>query len=182
MKTFEISCHAHPLRSISSRITASHAQRVHSPPIQQPISEFLPQPQPSLDILPRAASSPLPPLHTIFISRHPLPLVSTYLLQPLVASHLPLLRVVLVQLRRRQQQLLLHRFSDARPQLRLQVSDARPQLRLQVSDARPQLRLQLKAYSILLQLLASSALLQLPQFLSSTYLLPQCAFASPVQG
>jgi hypothetical protein len=155
MKTFEISCHAHPLRSISSQIIASHAQRVHSPPIQQPISELLPQPQPYLDILPRAASFPLPPVHTIFTSRHPLPLVSTYLLQPLVTSQLALLRVVHVQL-------LLPRFSDARPHLRLQVSDARPQLWLQLQ--------------------ASNVLLQLPQFLSSTYLLPQYAFASPDQG
>ena len=169
MMTFEISCHARPLRSISSQIIASHAPRVHSPPIQQPISELLPQPQPSLDIHLRAASSPLPPVHTIFTSRHPLPLVSTYLLQPLVTSQLALLRVVHVQLRR--QQLLIPRFSDARPHLRLQVSDARPQLRLQ-----------LQAYGVLLQLQASSALLQLPQFLSSTYLLPHCAFASPIQS
>lgn len=151
--TFEISCHAHRLHSISSQISASHAPRVHSPPIQQSISELLPQPQPSLDILPRAASSPLPPVHTIFTSRHPLPLVSTYLLQPLVASQLPLIRVVHVQL-------LLPRFSDVRPQLRLQ----------------------LQAYGFLPQILTSSAQLQLPQFLSSTDRLPQCAFASPVQG
>jgi hypothetical protein len=157
MMTFEISCHAHRLRSISCQIAVSHAPRAHSPPIQQPFSELLPRPQPSLDILPRAASSPLPPVHTVSTSRLPLPPVSTYPPQPLVVSQLPLLRDVHAQLRRQQ-------------------------LRLQVSDARPRPELQLKAYGALPQLLASSAQLQLPQFLSSNDRLPQCAFASPVQG
>ena len=155
--TFEISCHAHRLRSISSQIAVSHAPRAHSPLIQQPTLELLARPQPSLDILPRAASSPLLPVHTISTSRHPLPLVSTSLPQPLFASQLPLLRDVHAQLQRQQ-------------------------LRLQVSDARPRQELQLQAYGALLQLQASSAQLQLPQFLSSIDRLPQCAFASPVQG
>ena len=196
--TFETSCRS--LHSICSQIIDSLFQGALSPLSrqlisellpQQPISELLLQLQPSLGILPRRASFPLPPVQIVFTSRHLQPPISIFLLPlPLGAFHLPRLRVVHVQLQL--QRLLLLQFSGAMPQLRLQVFSARTRLQLQVSGAqtrlrpqasgaRPRLRPQLKAYGIRPQLRASNALPQPPQFISPTFRLPRYAFESPVQ-